>query len=358
MARVPTTAAPEPEPTESWDELDIAGHDRHIYRMSGLGGDLSQLVAGAMNQKQGPMPAWLRPYLDEGTAAEPAILKMLHDDHACRPATYGELVKLKEEGTIAGYNPAEQQVQVWLEVGKSALVRGHADEIICSDQGSEYGFSVVEAKKFRPTLWNLWTDSYNFADDPVLAKYAWQVSALHHATGLPVVFVVGRWDVDNAEITKIDVRTFSEENVPHTLAELKARVMKAEAHVKKGVVPMCDRADNDCIYAEHDFCPGKSDKEWEDIEDQTLGDLLALFHAYTVDMSQTDEQKEAKKLREEVKEKIDKHLAETGREKGKRVHVWSATGDEYEFEWILRDVKPKAGYQQSFPQVTLVLESE
>jgi len=320
--------------------------------MSGLGGDLSQLVAGALKVEQGPMPAWLQPYLDEGTAAEPVILKRFYEEFGKRPATYGELAALKDAGVIAGYNPAEQQVQVCLDVGENARVRGHCDQIVCvNPKGKEAEFAVVEAKKFRPTLWNLWMPTKTFGGDPTLTKYGWQVSALHYATGLPVYFVVGQYDPADGEILSIDVTLVTP---PYTSAQVKARVLKAEAHAKKGIVPQCELLDNACTYGAEDFCLGKPDEEVIDLDDEELGALLALDWAYTQDMATTDEQKEAKKDRDDNRKKI-KALVEERALSGNAKHrVWSPTGEEYEFTWVERNVKPSAGYTMRFPEVKLV----
>jgi len=359
---------------EQWDELELkdAG-ERSVYRMSSLGGDLTQLVAGAMQVAQALPPAWLAKYLNEGTAAEPEILEMFFTAHAQRAATYPELAKLARQDVIAGYNFDIDPVfgtggpQVWLEIGKHALVRGHADAITCinPDRSEQRDFAVVEAKKFRPTLWDIWKKHHSFDADPVLEKYGWQVSALHWATGLPVYFVVAQFDPNEKALTGvIDVTvwgTGTKYPVPHTRGEIAGRVMKAQKYVNSGEIPPCELADAACPWRDTDHCLGKPEKSYEDLDDPELGRLLGLYYAYSVDMERTEEQKEAERLRKDVKAEIDKHIANKGLKRtadgeSGLVHVWDEAGNEYEFEWVTYPITERKATTGNKVNVKLVIE--
>lgn len=368
---------------KKWDELTpLSAAGLTVYRMSSLGGDLSQLVAGALGY-EGQMPGYLLKYLQEGRDAEDSIVAMFNKQFAKRDATYPELAQLTKDGVLAGYDFDKNEEtgtggpQVWLRVGTTSLVRGHADRIVCINPKSEvHAFAVVEAKKFRPTLWNLWKANRKnltipFVGDPVLEKYAWQVSALHHATNLPVYFVVGQFNPETGVVEDIDVLLVSSttlkgeetDTVPHTLAEIKARVMRAKKHVDAGEVPTCERHDDGCPYAAFDFCPGRPEKQGEDLDDVELGRLLGLYYAYTVDMSATEEQKEAEKLRKQVKEQIDKLTSDRGyaRSKGEDAHVyrvWDDAGNEYEYEWVQFDIKARGATSGNKVNVKLVIDTE
>ena len=358
--------------TDGWDELEIPADDRYSYRMSSLGGDLTQLVAGALEVASAAPPGWLAKYLDEGTEAEAAILTMFYERHSgMRRATFSELSTLKAEGVIAGYDPNFDVVkgtggpQVWLEVGTKAVVKGHPDDIArINPNGDEPAYAVLEAKKFRPTLWRIWTGAREEWDqEPTLAKYAWQVSAQLWATGLPVYFVVGQFNPDTGQIDDIDVTLITEANVPHSAAEIKARVMKAQTWVLKGEIPPCEKGDDTCPYRDTEHCLGKKEKAGEDLDDVELGRLLGLYYAYSVDMSQTEEQKEASKLRDAVKKEIDKLVADRGyaRSKGDDAHVfhvWDEAGNEYEYEWVVSEVKARAATTSNRLNVKLIIDSE
>lgn len=353
----------------SWDVLEIPVHDRHVYQASALGRCHAALVAAALGVERAEMPGVLQSYLDEGSAAEARILEMLHGAYDLRAANYQELATLREEGVIAGYNPEMHQVQTWLEVGSSALIRSHPDEVVrVNSRGVVPAWGVVEAKAFGPSNWKKWTTKHAWGD---FDGYAWQVSAQHHSTGLPVYFVVGRKDRDEIDagdagsVSEIDVLLVTDKTVPYSMAQLKARVLKAEVQVKSvergtGDIPPCEKGEWPCAFFREEFCLGKPDADeaaYEDVDDVGLGGLLALHYAYGVDMQDTQEQKDAKKERDKVKERIDKHLSEKGYARGKKLRVWSETGDEYEFEWVQVPVSAKA-YVQNYPKIKLVNAGE
>lgn len=367
-------------PEDGWDSLELPNLDGLTsYRMSSLGGDLTQLVAGALKH-EGEMPGYMLKYLQEGHDAENEIIRMFNEEFGKRDATYPELATLAEQGTIAGYDPVFNETTgtggpvCVIRVGTTSVVKGHADRVVCVNPKSEvHSFAVVEAKKFRPSTWKEWRaakigvkkGAYNtpFEHTDLLEKYGWQVAALHHATGLAVYFVVGEFNPDTSAIDSIDIFMVGANgtNVPHSLAEIKARVMKAKKHVDAGEVPVCTVADETCPFAAHDFCPGKPEKEYVDVDDVELGRLLALYHAYGVDMAPTEDQKEAKKLREAVKQEIDKHLANKGhpRTKGDEsglMRVWSPTGDEFEFEWVSYEIAGRGATTGNKVNVKLVIE--
>ncbi len=342
----------DPTPDE-WDELEITlPADRHIYRSSALGGCLASLVAAALDRSAQPMPESLQPRLDEGTALEPIILARFHEEFGYRRATYPELAELTRQGVIAGYDAQYQQVQVYLEVGKSALLTAHPDEIAThnkQNQKKATAFYDVEVKAFGPDLWDL----YKRAGIVAFPRYVWQVSSRHAAHGLPIVFVVGKKANDGTEISEIDVKVLTDGDL-YPPAQVKARILKAEKYVRDEDVPPCEDGSWPCRFYQQPFCLGKPKELGEELEDVTLGNLLALFYAYTVDMSDTDEQKQAKKDRDEIKAKIDKHCANAGIERSKKWVVKSEVGEAFEFEWVIRPVAARAATQQNFPQVKLI----
>lgn len=366
-------------PEDGWDSLELPNLDGLTsYRMSALGGDLTQLVAGALKYES-EMPGYLSKYLQEGRDAEATIVSMFNEEFGKRDATYPELATLAEEGVIAGYDPVFNDLTgtggpvVMLRVGTTSVVKGHADRIVCINPKSEknHAFAVIEAKKFRPTLWKLFQknlktqradDTFDvFSNDAVLEKYGWQVAGLYWSTLLPVYFVVGEFNPDTSTIDSIHVWMVGKDNVPHSLAEIKARVMKAKKHVDAGVVPVCEHADDGCPFAMHDFCPGKKEKEALDVDDVELGRLLALYHAYGVDMAKTDDQLEAEKLRKAVKTEIDKLMADRGYARTKDdesglMRVWSPTGDEFEFEWVTYEIGGHGPTTGNKMNVKLVIE--
>lgn len=350
---------------DDWDELALPAvedHGRNVYRLSALGGDQAQLVAGAMGVQGAEMPAKLLPRLEEGKAAEDVILKLVHEQFKYRRATYNELGKLREEGVIAGYNPVEQQVQVRLEVGTTAMVQGHTDEVCVIGVGSDF-FVVVEAKAFGPDLWKKWVARHDITKD--FERYAWQVSGLIAATGLPVLFAVGKKDRDAIDagdlgaISELDARLYTPEKPPFTLAQIKGRVMSAQKHVNNHDIPECDKGGWPCPFFKEGFCLGKAEveKEFTDLDDTELGRTLGLHYAYGVDMSATPEQKEAERDRKKVKDDLDKLMSERGLERGdeKWYRVWDEAGNEYEFRWCQRPVKARAASTMSFPEVRLVV---
>jgi hypothetical protein len=297
------------------------------------------------------MPETLRPRLDEGTFLEPIILDRHAIEYGYRAATYAELVMLKEQGVIAGYNPEMGQVQAHADVGKTARIRCHPDRIATHSTGKKAHFFSVEAKAFGDDMWDTWMRRRDLVRD--FPGYAWQITAQMMSTGLTGILVVGHKDKsegDEIGVFEIDVKVYEEP--PFPFAKLKSRVLKAEAQVNAEEIPACQDGKWPCGYFKEAFCLGKPPDDVIELEDETLGSLCALFFAYGVDMAKTDEQKAAEKSRDEVKKKIDKHLADAGIKRGTKFSVKSPVGETFTFEWVIRPVE-RAEYTMSFPVVKL-----
>lgn len=340
-----------------WDEITIEedADRRHIYSASALGGCEASLVAAAMGRTGEAMPESLQPRLDEGTAMEPIILAMHAEEFGYRAATYPELADLKARGVIAGYNPEMQQIQTIMNIGKTARLRTHPDRIATHQRPDNTKtktpptFYVVEAKAFGEALWKKWKKEGIEGFD----RYAWQLSAQMVSTGLTGIFVVGRKVGQNDECTigEIDVTVFEEP--PFSVAKVKARILKAEHKVQDEEIPPCKDGTWPCRFFKEAFCLGKPPAEVEVLDDVRLGELARKFYTCSQDMADTDEQKQAKKDRDLVKGEIDKYMANSGVERGKKYVVKSEVGESYEFEWVVRDVE-KSAFTMRYPTVKLL----
>lgn len=283
-----------------WDELAILddADGRRVYRASLLGSCTTVLVGAAIGEELADLPANIRLRADEGTMLESVILAKFHEDFAYRAATYPELADLKRDGVIAGYNPEMEQVQVRLDVGKSARVQAHPDEIATHVKWNEdrpRRFVDVEAKALGEDYWKSWQRALSSCDTPQEAckvafdRYAWQVSARMACTGLPVIFVCGRKKYDEegviaAEVDELSVTLF--ETPPYSAGELKARVMRAEKYAREGVVPDCDKPDYPCPMYSHPAHPenAKDEIAWVPVDgDDELRDCLIAIEAYKAD---------------------------------------------------------------------------
>lgn len=347
----------EEHPDVEWDELAIPETTRVLYTASRIGHCPAALVGYGLGIEQADLPPSIQVRADEGTASEARILEMFHEETGMRAATYPELAQLAAEGVVAGYNPVMQQVQLGLDVGKSARIVAHSDEVVCINPrgGATRYFGNVEVKALGKDLWAAWKKR---GIEGLLASYAWQVSVQAACSQLPVYFVVGRKAHDDEGnfqgISEIDVKLFPFDSVPYSLGAVKARVLKAHAQVLKGEPLECERGEWPCAFYREDWCKGKPDAEIEDRDDEELGDLLARDWTLTMDMQKTDDQKDAEKARREVQEQIKKAVGERGFVGGEKMRVWDGHGNEFEFEWAKREMSAQAARTDYFPKIVCV----
>lgn len=329
-----------------WPVVD----DRRIYRSSSLGNCISALAAVAQGIEPEPMPTSLQPALDAGTRNEPVILEMFRTKHGYRSVTFPEIARLKESGVIAGYNPELQQMQVRLNVGSGAQIRGHLDDIMVVEGVPVFvdelpNAFMIEAKAFGESLWKAWK-STRFA---TLPHYELQLSGNMLACGLPAIVVVGHKD-ENGDVYEIDVETYM--TPPVTRGRLLAKVLKADKYAREEEVPLCEEALWPCPIWNHPSHPEKVEVAVEEVDDPVLGELCKLHRAYT------DDEAEAKKLREGVKLKQDKHVAEKGYAKNAKLLVTDEAGNRFEWCWVEEkvhyDAKEARDGMRSFPSVKLV----
>jgi hypothetical protein len=180
----------------------------------------------------------------------------------------------------------EAQWYVKLEVA-GAKVTGHLDGI--GGSAFDTGVRVIEIKS--PISWAKWERAHKTGDysDPLMNRYAWQISVYMVATGLEAVVAC----VEDGR-----VRTFGIEVAPHSLQEIHNRVESMELAVDSGddVTRMaCSQSDYPCPVAYlHDRA--------EVVEDPKLDAMLLDYADLKVIKDRVD--KDMKELRDEV----DAHL--------------------------------------------------
>lgn len=331
-----STWPPNPPLINTAAHIDPVG-DVRVYRASSLGQCESALIAMALGWK-GKMPESLTARLDEGTAAEPVILKAAREAAGLRAVTYPEIAALKAEGLVAGYNPELQQIQVRINVGKGAVIAGHLDGIAV-DEDERY---TEEAKALGPDLYKKWKKE-GIRGFP---GYARQVSVGMIATGMPCRFSVGRKGAGGV-VAPEDVETVLIEQPPVSKAELLALVMRCEKWAKSGEVPACVKVQWPCLVFDHECHPNEEQVERELVTDPVLGNMLARYVAYG------DDERAAKKEREELKAGVDKRLADVGLERGVKYVAEDEAGNRVEFEWVVEDVEEATRTVKAYQRNTL-----
>lgn len=330
-----------------WDELAIAWDEdteKHVYRGSELHGCLTSLVAHIVkHDERAPMPEVLQKGLAEGHANEPIILRMLCEEYGYRKATYPELMTLREQGTIAGYNPAMEQCQARANIGSSAQLRVHLDAIVThSIESAESGhFYVVEAKALGDSLWKEW--KRHGIEGLQKGNYAWQVSGHMLATGLPELFVVGHKNAEGV-VFEIDTKVFTEP--PIAFGKLKAKVLQAEKYVKAEELPLCEDGRWPCAFFRLEECLGKPEEELQQVDEPELAILCARYWAASQDESN------AKRVKKDLKPLIEK----AGAKYAEKVELADEVGNRFRFRWVTRPYAEKIlpGGMAMFPEVKLI----
>ncbi len=194
-----------------------------IYRASALGHCLRSLWAARCNMDRRPIPEVIQQGMDEGTNLEPIILDLLYEKHNFTFA-YGSQFQL--ELNIGAWN------------GKTLIVRGKVDEI----------GSVADLSRNRPIDVKAFTEDdvakYRNRGFAAFPRYAWQQSVYDHAYGadgfyMPI-FHKGTWEIEPWTLHPL--------HAPHTLEEIRNRVLSVEEFFYTNTMPeQCDR-NFACVY--------------------------------------------------------------------------------------------------------------
>lgn len=199
--------------------------DAWVYRASGVGGCIKELVAIASGEYEEARRQDHQDLLDrtaaEGNLHEQAVVDTLVNSH--------------------GYQVVEQQSVVTIPVIKGVVIRGHTDGII--RKGARGKHRLLEVKSMSTKRFARW-QSQGFAGFP---KYAAQLSAYMEAhPGLDVVYAVKRREDGFLSLTDIKAG-----NPPIPFSEVKKKILTAEGYRRKGTLPTsCD-----VPATEQFFCP-------------------------------------------------------------------------------------------------------
>lgn len=262
----------------TWQEWEAVGDNRppvyedpgipcRVYRASGFGNCVRSLTAWGVGIEgdQAP-PETIRRAWAEGHRNEPVILNLLRTREVMSKDARGNRVdeawQLLGEYEVEnyGYGFYEDQTgddggskdggngglrQARVVVPMHGLttpteIRGALDgiaQVYATSIHSKMELrtrAVVEAKAFSRSTW----DKYQRHGLEAFPYYAWQVSIQHHATGLPVLFVVGIKD-DEGVVQEIVTDLIT--TPPLGLGALKARAVKLNRLIDTGSVDFsCD----------------------------------------------------------------------------------------------------------------------
>lgn len=156
----------------------------------------------------------------------------------------------------------EDQWAIALPVAGAAIT-GHLDGLVTREAPFHIDrASVLEIKS--PHSWHSWERAHKTGDysDPLMHRYAWQISVYMVATGLEAVVAC----VEDGQ-----VRTFGIEVPPFDVDAIERRIIGMEINVKDGTVPsVCSQSDFPCPVAYlHD--------KREVVEDPVLTELLLAY---------------------------------------------------------------------------------
>lgn len=188
--------------------------DRWVYRASSVGRSLRCLVAARQKYDPLPAPQYLLNAAEAGSALEPIIKARLRR---------------------SGWQIADEQAEVQIEVGETALVRGHLDAGHAVREGVA---GMLEVKTMSTNVFKKWmTDGFT-----VFPSYAAQLSTYMHGTQLPAHYVAMNRDTND-----LDYRHIPEPPIPwHRIEQ---RVQIAEYMGTRDQLPVCDvTAEYSCPY--------------------------------------------------------------------------------------------------------------
>jgi hypothetical protein len=194
----------------------------YCYGASEIGSCLTAQVARRLGHDPAPPPAFVQGWFDRGH---------LHEE---------ECLAAMEIGWSLGDRQSEFTIDCGNRVGVIVHVDAMGERIIDNyTHKVEMQSYVIECK--APGTWAKFERAYKMADwsDPLMHRYAYQVSAQMVATGLECVVAC----YDGA------VRTFGIEAPPFTRDEIVDRVTLIENLASLGVLPdHCSQADWPCGY--------------------------------------------------------------------------------------------------------------
>jgi hypothetical protein len=199
--------------------------DSWVYRASGVGGCVKELVAIASGEYQEARKQEHQDLLDrtaaEGNLHESAVIDALVSSH--------------------GYQVVEQQTIVTIPVMRGVVIRGHTDGII--KKGARGKHRLLEVKSMSTKRFARW-QSQGFSGFP---KYAAQLSAYMEANpGLDVVYAVKRREDGFLALTDIKA-----DKPPVPFSDIRKKILTAEGYRRKGTLPpACD-----IPASEQFFCP-------------------------------------------------------------------------------------------------------
>jgi hypothetical protein len=245
------------------------------YRASSLGSCTRAQIALQLGMAEIGTSDKMQALYDRGNAHEVECLAAMEADGWHLESAWNDIAR--DDG----------QFYVELEVA-GAVITGHLDGIACPDQ-SPYHRRVLEIKS--PISWAKWERAHKTGDysDPLMNRYAWQISVYMVATGLEAVVAC----VEDGQ-----VRTFGIEVPPFSLEDIAIRVESMEVCCRNPVDPaqlLCDQVDFPCPVAYlHDRA--------EVVEDEVLDGYLHKYAKYTLKKKQIEADLKA------ARDAIDAHL--------------------------------------------------
>jgi hypothetical protein len=251
------------------------------YRASSLGGCTRAQVAGQLDYPELAPPEKFENeagtgYFQRGNAHEEECLVAMEAD--------GWPLTTALPGTILNDKYGKNQMyQEWQVAGAEFHLR--------FDGGLSGPFRVLEIKS--PKSWAKWEKAHKTGDysDPLMHRYAYQISCYMVATGLEAVIAC----VEDGR-----VKTFGIEVPPFDLAAITERVAGMEAQVEAGKLPsVCSQKDYPCAFAA--LC---RHEEPEFVEDAPLDALVLNYQDWVT------KEKEAKAGKDQARTMIEGYLGE------------------------------------------------
>jgi hypothetical protein len=215
------------------------------YRASELGSCVRALVYKRLGTPENATPEQVQQWFDRGVEHEvECIAAMIRDGWV-----------LVDKGF---------QWEVTIPIDEDIQVVGHLDAT-----GREADFDnerVIEIK--APQSWAKWYDAHLRGDysDPLMHRYAWQISVYMAATGLEAVIAC----LDDGV-----VKIFGIERPPFNDKDIEQRVLMVESLAVSGVMPECTSRDYPCP-----FFPRCTHSQAETAFDPALDSLCGVYDVH------------------------------------------------------------------------------
>lgn len=367
-------------PNAYFDELlNAEPHDEVnevlIIRASTIQSCERALIAAATGMEgTGPPKAILARY-DESAALEDDVIAGLHAKNAKwrdgSPLDIGvKILDPHDMGSYAGVGHGisrvvdDNQWTVEFQLVDGVWVRGHMDGMagvyLSGDLNIKIGQKVViEAKAFGPDLWKKWLKKGLAGLD----HYPGQCSIYQHASGLGLLFVVGKKNSDGG-LDEVRV-----EYIPEPLMALgpfKTKARRVSRIAATGVVPdACEQKDYPCpFYFLHDATQVVSKPDAKPRVDLSHPSTLGLDEVKVAELSKAasfyaiaaTNERNAKNEKDARKVEMIALLEELGYKPGAAVTI-----DGFDVEWC-HEVVPeatvtRAKYEKNFVKVRAPKES-